>query len=124
VCIQCRLNAWARWAVGPLLFIIFINGLPLVLQNVYADLYADDTTLHKSSSSVSVLDVELNTDLYNVVEGCHENNMVLNTEKNKLMLIGSIQRHLVNETDVKIKVDEDNFISSVKTEKTTRYIHR
>jgi hypothetical protein len=40
------------------------------------------------------------------------------------MLIGSIQRHLVNETDVKIKVDEDNFISFVKTEKTTRYIHR
>jgi hypothetical protein len=98
VCIQCHLNAWARWAVELLHFIIFINGLPLVLQNVYADLYVDDTTLHKSSSSGSVLNVELNTDLYNVVEGCHENNMVLNTEKTKLMLIGSDRRHLLNET--------------------------
>jgi LEA14-like dessication related protein len=52
---------------------IFINDLPLVLQNVYADLYVDDTTLHKSSSSVSVVNVELNTDLHNVVEWCHEN---------------------------------------------------
>jgi len=69
--------------LGPLLFIIFINDLPLVLQNVSADLYADDTTLHKSSSSVSVLNVELNTDFHNVVEWCHENNMVLNTEKNQ-----------------------------------------
>jgi hypothetical protein len=103
--------------LGPLLFVIFINDLPLVLQNVYADLYADDTTLHKSSSSVSVLNVELNTDLHNVVEWYHENNMVLNTEKNKLMLIGSNQRHLVNETGVRIKIDEDNFISSVETEK-------
>ena len=69
--------------LGPLLFITFINDLPLVLQNVYADLYVDDTTLHKSSSSVSVVNVELNTDLYNVVEWCRENNMVLNTERKK-----------------------------------------
>ena len=68
--------------LGPLRFIIFINDLPLVLQNVYADLYVDDTTLHESSSSVSVLNVELNIDLHNVVEWCHENNMVLSTEKN------------------------------------------
>ena len=48
---------------------------------MYADLYADDTRLHKSASSVSVLNVELSTDLHNVVEWYHENNMVLNTEK-------------------------------------------
>jgi hypothetical protein len=33
------------------------------------------------------------------------------------MLIGSNRWHLVNETDVRIKVDEDNFIISVETEK-------
>jgi hypothetical protein len=33
------------------------------------------------------------------------------------MLIGSNRRHLVNETGVRIKIDEDNFISSVETEK-------
>ena len=70
--------------LGPLLFIIFINDLPLVLQNVYADLYGDDTTIHKSSFSVSVLNVELNTYFHNVVEWYHENNMALNTEKTNL----------------------------------------
>ena len=34
--------------LGPLLFLIFINNLPLKLQNIVAstDLYADDTTIY------------------------------------------------------------------------------
>ena len=43
--------------------------------------------------------------------------MVLNTDKTKVMLIGSTRRHLENENDVRIKVDENTFITSVENQK-------
>ena len=41
-------------------------------------MYAEDTTLHKSSSSVSIINETLNNDLLKVEEWCRHNNMVLN----------------------------------------------
>ncbi len=35
----------------PLLFLIFINDLPLYTNEVFTDLYADDTTLYNTDSS-------------------------------------------------------------------------
>ena len=38
--------------LGPLLFSVYINDLPLFLKNVDVDLYADDTTLSVSGKDV------------------------------------------------------------------------
>ena len=35
--------------LGPTLFLLFINDLPLLLKYCYADLFADDATFHKNS---------------------------------------------------------------------------
>ena len=36
---------------GPLLFLMFMNDLPLYTENVFTDLFADDTTIHQISNS-------------------------------------------------------------------------
>ena len=36
--------------LGPTLFLLFVNDLPLFLKHCYCDLFADDATIHTSSS--------------------------------------------------------------------------
>ena len=80
--------------LGPLLFLLFINDLPLSLQNlpIWVDLYADDTTLYGTALDKSSLEINLQKALDSVHTWCLENGMLLNTEKTKLMLIASRQK--------------------------------
>ena len=80
--------------LGPLLFLLFINDLPLSLKNssVSVDLYADDTTLYYIASDKAVLESNLQKALNIVRAWCLENGMIINTDKTKLMLIASRQK--------------------------------
>ena len=73
----------------PILFLIYVNDLPLSLTSTYADIFADDTTIGTSSHSIDTLVETLTTDLQNVLFWCNSNNMSLNVSKTKLMYISS-----------------------------------
>ena len=75
--------------LGPLLFLLFINDLPLSLHDTIScvDLYADDTTIYEQQSDMSTLQGNLQKSLPGVEKG-----MVLNTLKTKVMLITSKQK--------------------------------
>ena len=49
--------------LGPLLFIMYMNDLPDVLQFCQVTLYADDTVLYLASKSAADLQRKINADL-------------------------------------------------------------
>ena len=55
--------------LGPLLFVMFTNDLPDVLQYCQVTLYADDTALYFASKSVLDLESKINADLGRVCKG-------------------------------------------------------
>ena len=75
--------------LGPLLFIIFINDLPLNLSNARIDLYADDATITSSSeyNEISKLQESLNNAIIEVSDWAISNKLPLNEKKTKSIFI-------------------------------------
>ena len=69
--------------LGPLLFIVFINDLPLVVPNGNMDIYADDSTITTSAKTVNQLNENLNEVMDKVSNWCNDNKMMPNTDKTK-----------------------------------------
>ena len=89
--------------LGPILFLLFINDLPIFLSKSLEDgqayLFADDTTLSKSSQNIKQLTESLQKVLNLVLLWSKENGMVLNSSKTRCMLITTQQKrhHLVSD---------------------------
>ena len=81
--------------LGPLLFLIYINDLPLEIKKCIIDKFADDTTMSKSGCSVKKVTEDLNEDIKNAVKWCNNNKMAINTAKTKAMFITSAQKQAV-----------------------------
>ena len=77
--------------LGPLLFLIYVNDLPLELLSE-TDMYADDTTLHNKGCNLSVIQSKLQSDLVTTQKWCQINNMAINPAKTTCMIIGSRQK--------------------------------
>ena len=85
--------------LGPLLFALYINDLPLCISNVDFTLYADDSTLRTSSMKVEELQNTLNAALEKLCKWCDNNRLIINVKKTNYMIICSRQKRssLVND---------------------------
>ena len=103
--------------LGPLMFLLFINDLPLYTDNVKTDLYADDTTLHEDGQSISDIKTKLQIGLNNLQEWCKNNGMVLNTAKTKIMLITTRQKRLHISTEDMTLTYNDETLNNISDDK-------
>jgi hypothetical protein len=78
--------------LGPLLFSLFINDLPLFIDKVLCELFADDTSIHSSDSSLKNLSANLQVSINQLIEWTELNHMSLNPSKTKYMLIATRQK--------------------------------
>lgn len=70
--------------LGPILFLLFINDLPLCINNSNLLMYADDVKLFLSSNNINLCK-DLQDDLNGFYKWCHRNVMTLNLSKCKVM---------------------------------------
>ena len=78
--------------LGPLLFILYINDLPLAVSLSSDMLYADDTVIFTAASSIDQLQLNLSLDLNNVSNWLTANGLFLNLKKTEYVVFGTRQR--------------------------------
>ena len=78
--------------LGPLMFLLFINDLPLHLSHCKSDIYADDTTIYVEGKNLKDIEDLLNIDAASLYRWCIENSLTINVKKTKCMLIATSQR--------------------------------
>ena len=89
--------------LGPLLFLLFVNDLPDVVEDCTVNLYADDTTIYSSDEDPKELCSRVEKDLERVTAWFKENRLLINVMKTQLMVLTRKGKsHEANEINVKI----------------------
>ena len=78
--------------LGPLLFIIYLNDLPLAVKDAEITLYADDTSLYKAFKNIKDLNETLFPAFSNICDWLKCNKLSLNAIKSEFMIIGTAQK--------------------------------
>ena len=92
--------------LGPLLFTVMVNDLPMVVSKCKVMLYADDAVLFFSSQRSDEIESALNFDLKQVYEWVKENNLTLNAQKTEFMLFGSQIKLAKLEKNICIRLEQ------------------
>ena len=92
-------------SLGPLLYSIFTNDLPLTLKDAKISMYADDSTIYIAKPTIDELSSVLNQELQAVVTWITNNKLVLNTVKTNSIVFGT-NTMLTNKSKLRLYVND------------------
>ena len=72
-----------------ILFLLFMNDLPLFLNYCYSDFFADDATIHTNSKMLKNIEGNLQLDANSAKVWCKQNKMHINFDKLTYMFLGN-----------------------------------
>ncbi|MCG8047955.1 MAG: reverse transcriptase family protein, partial [Candidatus Thiodiazotropha endolucinida] len=101
--------------LGPTLFLLFINDLPLFLEHCFCDLFADDATFHTHSKDIDSIETYLQIDFNNGQRWGIGNKMQINYKKTSCMTAGT-RNKLANNRPLNINAG-DTRIETVSKQK-------
>jgi len=78
--------------LGPILFSLYINDLPIGISYSHVDIYADNTTIWETNSDPPLIQHSLQDSLDRTGRWLSLNKMVPNTKKTKHSIIGTAQK--------------------------------
>jgi hypothetical protein len=90
--------------LGPIFFLIYINDLIFFTKNVFAKLFADDTTLYQFCNNIDDLYKDFSIAIKNLLDWCSKNRLDINWSKTFLMVI----------TNKRIKIPDSYLFGTVK----------
>ena len=105
-----------QWCVlGPLLFLIYVNGINRHVHLGACNLYAGDTLVYCSGSTMSELKLKHN--IQQCVSGIHEwydqNKLVINKSKSSVMLATTRQRIMhIDNNNVDVHIGDYKLVQS------------
>lgn len=99
--------------LGPLLFLIYINGLVAVSDTTMPLLFVDDTSIFVSNRNITTLIRDLNYDLINYSTWFQTNKLSLNVKKSNFILFAGKRKYNSEEIKLHIQVSTTRFLENV-----------
>ena len=100
-------------ALGPLLFLIFIDDIRNSSQLGKFTLYADDTCIFYRGNNISDLQNQVNYDLQNILIWLNNNKLKLNMEKTCYIVFNKSISHTANPLNISLNNSLINQVTSV-----------
>ena len=91
---------------GPVLFLLFINDLPLYIGDCETDLYVDDTTIHTADKDINAIESRLQVSVNDFKKWCVNNTMHINVKKTFSMTIRS-RYSILNNPELELTLDNE-----------------
>ena len=100
--------------LGPLLFLLYVNDIVSVSDNIFPILFADDTNIFIDGDNLNNINVYMNKELCKVVLWLNINQLSLNICKMHFIVFRSNKRYCHFYTDLKINSQIITRVESMK----------